>query len=110
MMTLASRGRGAREGTRMGLWGAAQAIAFGMGGMLGTALVDLAQWVTGPSGSGLAYAFVFGLEALGFVVAHWLAVKTTFSEHGDRRPERTRSVLRPRAYLPEVIESARSGA
>ncbi|MEM9461623.1 MAG: BCD family MFS transporter [Myxococcota bacterium] len=108
MMTLASRGRGAREGTRMGLWGAAQAIAFGMGGFLGTALVDLAQWVAGPSG--LAYAFVFGLEALGFVVAHRLAATTAFGEHGERRAERARSALRPRAYLPEAIESARSGA
>jgi BCD family chlorophyll transporter-like MFS transporter len=83
MMTLASHGRGAREGTRMGLWGAAQAIAFGLGGFLGTALVDVAQWVGGPSG--LPYALVFGLEALGFVVAPWLAWKTTFGRVGAPR-------------------------
>lgn len=76
MMTLASHGRGAREGTRMGLWGAAQAIAFGMGGFLGTVLVDVAQWLGGPAG--MPYALVFGLEALGFVVAPWLALRTTF--------------------------------
>ena len=29
MMQLAGRGRGGREGVRMGMWGAAQAIAFG---------------------------------------------------------------------------------
>ena len=43
MMTLASQGQGSREGTRMGLWGAAQAIAFGLGGFAGTILVDLAE-------------------------------------------------------------------
>ena len=30
-----------REGVRMGLWGAAQAVAFGLGGILGTAASDL---------------------------------------------------------------------
>jgi BCD family chlorophyll transporter-like MFS transporter len=33
MMALATEGRAAREGVRMGLWGAAQAIAFGVGGV-----------------------------------------------------------------------------
>jgi BCD family chlorophyll transporter-like MFS transporter len=61
----------------MGLWGAAQAIAFGGGGLAGTVLVDLAKYVTGPSGK--AYSFVFALEALGFFVAHWLALNTRFS-------------------------------
>jgi BCD family chlorophyll transporter-like MFS transporter len=76
MMTLASQGKGSREGTRMGLWGAAQAIAFGMGGFAGTVLVDLARSVVGPSGK--AYAFVFGLEACGFFAAHLLALNTRF--------------------------------
>lgn len=101
MMLLAGQGRSAREGTRMGLWGAAQAIAFGMGGFLGTVLVDVAQWVAGPA-SGVSYAFVFGLEALGFVVAHRLALGTTF-----RRTQDAPSVRSP-SYLP--IETARSGA
>ncbi|MBU2533141.1 MAG: BCD family MFS transporter, partial [Alphaproteobacteria bacterium] len=34
MMGLAGVGRANREGTRMGIWGAAQAIAFGLGGFL----------------------------------------------------------------------------
>jgi PUCC protein len=67
MMTMASHetggGRGGREGVRMGLWGPAQAIAFGVGGFAGTVLVDLSKWVVGPSGG--AYAFVFALEAVG---------------------------------------------
>ncbi len=78
MMTLAGQGRGSREGTRMGLWGAAQAIAFGGGGFAGTVFVDLAKWLFGPSGA--AYAFVFGLEAIGFFVAHWLALNTAFGQ------------------------------
>ena len=43
MMSLASQNNDRREGTRMGLWGAAQAIAAGFGGLLGTILVDLLQ-------------------------------------------------------------------
>jgi BCD family chlorophyll transporter-like MFS transporter len=76
MMTLASQGRSAREGTRMGLWGAAQAIAFGLGGFAGTVLADLGKRVVGPTGT--AYALVFALEAVGFFVAHWLALRTAF--------------------------------
>ena len=45
MMSLAGSGAKSREGTRMGLWGAAQAIAAGFGGLLGTILVDLLQLV-----------------------------------------------------------------
>ena len=37
MMALAGEGREAREGTRMGLWGAAQAVAAGFGGLAGAA-------------------------------------------------------------------------
>ncbi|MEX1362101.1 MAG: BCD family MFS transporter [Nannocystaceae bacterium] len=97
MMTLASQGRGSREGTRMGLWGAAQAIAFGAGGFLGTVLVDFAQSVAAP-GSGVPYAFVFALEALGFTAAVWLARKTTFSQHRAARPSAI-----DRSYLAEPV-------
>ena len=41
MMALAGEGRGAREGTRMGLWGAAQAVAAGFGGLFGHSLSTL---------------------------------------------------------------------
>jgi BCD family chlorophyll transporter-like MFS transporter len=43
MMRLAGEGGAGREGTRMGVWGAAQAAAFGLGGLLGTAASDLAH-------------------------------------------------------------------
>ena len=43
MMGLAGAGAVSREGTRMGLWGAAQAIAYGLGGVSATALVDFGR-------------------------------------------------------------------
>ncbi len=57
----------------MGLWGAAQAVAFGLGGMVGTAASDLAHWLMAHSGS--AYATVFALEALLFLVSARLALQ-----------------------------------
>ncbi len=72
MMRLAGEGRGTREGVRMGLWGASQAVAFAMGGLLGTAASDFARWLIGTPGS--AYAAVFVFEALLFVVAAVLAM------------------------------------
>jgi BCD family chlorophyll transporter-like MFS transporter len=79
MMRLAGEGRARREGTRMGLWGAAQALAFGAGGILGTSLSDLARLVIESPAS--AYALVFGLEALLFVIAARLA--SHIQEHGS---------------------------
>jgi MFS transporter, BCD family, chlorophyll transporter len=71
MMRLASVGRQRREGVRMGLWGAAQALAFGLGGLAGAAASDLARWLIGSAGA--AYASVFAAEALLFLVAARLA-------------------------------------
>lgn len=71
MMRLASHGHGSREGMRMGLWGAAQAVAFGLGGLVGTGASDLARWLLGAPE--LSYATVFAFEALLFVAAAWLA-------------------------------------
>lgn len=67
MMGMAGRGRAAREGTRMGLWGAAQAIAFGLGGFMGTATVDFTRMLTGSPV--LAFATVFSMQATLFVTA-----------------------------------------
>jgi len=88
MMALASQGGGSREGMRMGLWGAAQAIAFGSGGFLGTVLADGAKWLLGSPAS--AYAAVFGLEAIGFLVSAQLARRIAFSPH--RLPESVRAM------------------
>jgi BCD family chlorophyll transporter-like MFS transporter len=73
MMRMANEGRQSREGVRMGLWGAAQAVAFGLGGLLGTAASDLARWLLASPGH--AYASVFALEGLSFLLSAWLAYK-----------------------------------
>ncbi len=73
MMSLASQGRESREGVRMGLWGAAQAVAFGLGGLVGTGASDLAHWWLGAPG--VAYSAVFAFEAALFVLAGWLALR-----------------------------------
>lgn len=73
MMGLVGRGRGSREGTRMGLWGAAQAVAFGLGGIVATGAVDLARWLSGSAT--VAYGAVFVAEALLFVWATVYAVR-----------------------------------
>jgi len=72
MMRLSTQGTQGHEGTRMGLWGAAQAIAFGLGGLLGTAASDLAHWLM--AASGLAYSSVFGFEAVMFALSAWCAI------------------------------------
>jgi len=71
MMSMAGQGREAREGVRIGLWGAAQAIAFGIGGIAGAGASDLFRWWLGQPSA--AYATVFALEALLFVAAAAMA-------------------------------------
>lgn len=73
MMGLVGQGRERREGTRMGLWGAAQAIAFGIGGIAATGAVDLARAFTGSLPA--AYGSVFVAEAALFVLATAYAVR-----------------------------------
>lgn len=73
MMALAGQGRGAREGTRMGLWGAAQAIAAGFGGLLGAAAVDIMRRFMEQDAT--AFGLVFLAEAVLFVIAAALALK-----------------------------------
>jgi BCD family chlorophyll transporter-like MFS transporter len=67
MMGLANQGRSQREGVRMGLWGAAQALAFGAGGLFGTGASDLCKTLIGAPAP--AYAAVFAVEAALFLVA-----------------------------------------
>ncbi|KTS38712.1 bacteriochlorophyll synthase [Methylobacterium indicum] len=77
MMALAGHGGApdgeSRHGTRMGVWGAAQGIAFGLGGFLGAAGVDLARLAFGTVVP--AYAAVFVIEAALFLVAAGLAAR-----------------------------------
>jgi BCD family chlorophyll transporter-like MFS transporter len=75
MMELSDQGRSGRAGVRMGLWGAAQAVAFALGGLFGTSVVDLLRYLFGsPS---LAFGAVFGVEAALFLLAAVYAAQTT---------------------------------
>jgi MFS transporter, BCD family, chlorophyll transporter len=70
MMELAGAGAKRQEGARMGLWGAAQAIAFALGGFGGAGGVDVGRTLFGDTGQ--AFVSVFAVEALLFLVAAWL--------------------------------------
>jgi BCD family chlorophyll transporter-like MFS transporter len=80
MMGLAGKGREAREGVRMGLWGAAQAIAFGLGGFSGTVAADIARHLMGSPD--IAYGTVFAGQAVLFVISAWLAAGVGASTPG----------------------------
>jgi BCD family chlorophyll transporter-like MFS transporter len=75
MMGLAREGGDGREGVRMGLFGAAQAIAFGLGSFAGTAMVDVMRLLT-PQNA-LAYGSVFAFEGFVFLIAAALALRLT---------------------------------
>ena len=90
MMKLAGVGRERREGVRMGLWGAAQAMAFGFGGMAGAAASDFARWFIASPGA--AYASVFALEGVLFVVAAGLAIRVGRSMRASAAPVSAPSV------------------
>jgi BCD family chlorophyll transporter-like MFS transporter len=72
MMQLAGEGADRREGTRVGLWGASQAIAAGFGGLTGAALVDLARSLL-PVAE--AFGTVFSVQAAIFVASAFLAAR-----------------------------------
>jgi len=112
MMSMAGRGREGWEGTRMGLWGAAQGIAFGVGGFGGTILVDLARLLVGPIA--LAYALVFLFEAALFVWAAVLASRIVSSRTvvgqsvtgTDRRESPRKEIMSAR--LPRLQEQLKN--
>jgi BCD family chlorophyll transporter-like MFS transporter len=73
MMGLSREGDEAREGARMGVFGAAQAIAFGLGAFLGTAAADVMRAVS--TSDAVAYGTVFAVEGGLFLVAAVLAMR-----------------------------------
>jgi BCD family chlorophyll transporter-like MFS transporter len=72
MMNLVGAGHRNREGTRMGIWGASQAISYGTGGFLGTFASDAARHLL--SSVSLSYALVFAAEAGLYLFAASLAI------------------------------------
>lgn len=106
MMVLASAGQGKREGIRMGLWGAAQAIAFALGGFLGSVAVDITRhWLHEPA---IAYGLVFVSEGILFVVAANLARHIHIANWGAER--NTSAPSFGEIALAEAGVSAREGS
>lgn len=60
-----------RAGLRLGVWGAAQAIAFGLGGLIGAVAVDVLRPLTGSTRE--AFVLVFLGEAVLFLITARLA-------------------------------------
>jgi BCD family chlorophyll transporter-like MFS transporter len=71
MMGLAGEGEGPREGIRMGVWGAAQALGFAAGGFLGAIGVDIGRGLMGADAP--AFGLVFTLEAGLFLASATIA-------------------------------------
>lgn len=92
MMRLAGEGRASREGVRMGLWGAAQAIAFALGGFLGTVGVDLVRYLFEGSPA-LPYATVFACEAFLFIYAAGLAAYMPSASEAPHSPSTSTTTL-----------------
>jgi MFS transporter, BCD family, chlorophyll transporter len=93
MMGLADKGRSSRAGTRMGLWGAAQAFAFALGGFLGTAMVDLNGLIS--SSPRFGYAAVFILQAILFVAAACLALRVEETDPDATQPHFAKNTAHP---------------
>jgi BCD family chlorophyll transporter-like MFS transporter len=90
----------------MGLWGAAQAVAFGLGGLVGTAASDLAHWLIGSTGA--AYAAVFAFEAVLFVVAARLAASIEIATRVEATAP-VRQWPKPYAAGAEALLQTRQG-
>lgn len=73
MMLKVSKGRARREGVRMGMWGAAQAVAFGLGSLGGAMALDAVRLVLSDAAS--AYSAVFIADAGLFLIAGILALR-----------------------------------
>ena len=83
MLQLASDGKSSGEGARMGVWGAAQAIAFGAGGLFGAIIVDQLRARIGQDS--VAFQTVFAVEAAMFIVAALVASATTMKRQTPAR-------------------------
>ncbi len=89
MMSFAGASRHSREGIRMGVWGAAQAAAFAIGGFLGATGLDATRHLI--ASVPMAFAGVFTLEAGCFLVAAAIALR--LGQGGAARPVLSRPAL-----------------
>lgn len=81
MMELSAAGGRGREGLRMGLWGAAQALAFAAGGLSAGAAVDVLRHLGGSAGG--AYSAVFCVDGGLFLAASWCALRLNAGVSND---------------------------
>lgn len=97
MMALTGDAKDGRAGLRLGVFGAAQAVAYGLGVSLGGAGVDIAQAVLGSPIRG--YAVVFSVEAALFAASAVLAFRSASAANaGD--------IMRSRGeMLPAVMSN-----
>jgi len=96
MMALTGDKTDGRAGLRLGVFGAAQALAYATGTMTGAVGVDTAKAVLDSPLRG--YLAVFGAEAVLFAAAAFLALRSASSE-------RANDVFRERAdMLPAVLQ------
>ncbi|MBL0889264.1 MAG: BCD family MFS transporter [Gemmatimonadaceae bacterium] len=96
MMALTGDRRDGRAGLRLGVFGAAQAMAYALGTLSGAAGVDAARVVLGSPVRG--YVAVFAVQAVLFSVSAWLALRSASSE-------RATSVLRERGDMLQAVLS-----
>lgn len=89
MMGLAGEGAGRSEGIRMGVWGAAQAVAFALGGFMGAVGVDIGRQLLA---TGDAFALVFALEAALFLASAVIALRLSVRPRGVTAPFDNREV------------------
>lgn len=94
MMALTGDRTDGRAGLRLGVFGAAQALAYATGTMSGAAGVDLARTVLQSPVRG--YLTVFGVEAVLFMVAAGLALRSASSERASH-------VMRQRGELLSAV-------
>jgi BCD family chlorophyll transporter-like MFS transporter len=78
MMALTGDKTDGRAGLRLGVFGAAQALAYAVGTMSGAAGVDLARAVLSSPVRG--YLAVFAVQAVLFGASAWLAMRSASSE------------------------------
>ncbi len=97
MMALTGDRTDGRAGLRLGVFGAAQAVAYATGTMAGAAGVDVARSLLGSPIRG--YLTVFAVEAVLFALSAVLAMRSASSE-------RAGAVMRQRGeMLPVVMQS-----
>lgn len=88
MMSFAGASRNSAEGVRVGVWGAAQAAAFGIGGFAGATGLDLMRHLMASAPS--AFAIVFVVEAACFLAAATIAFRLGQRPEAERPPILTR--------------------